>query len=106
MHRWEGGVRENLWHGLGIYTSVATGVRSYALYEGTPALMTQPIFLTDEQATAIKNGQLNYRTLFRDPSSNHGLVETARPFEAPYDVDAEIEALYRQAKSLPQDFDV
>ena len=35
MHYWEGGVRENFWHGLGIYTNVATGVRSYKLYEGT-----------------------------------------------------------------------
>ena len=35
MHYWEGGVRENIWHGLGIYTNVATGVRSYKLYEGT-----------------------------------------------------------------------
>ena len=42
----------------------------------------------------------------RDPSSGIGLTETAVPFQADYDVDAVIEALYREAKSLPNDFDV
>ena len=106
LHRWEGGVRNNLWHGLGIYTASATGERYYALYEGTEALKAQPIFLSPEQAAAIKNGTLNYKTLFRDPGSVQGLTETPVPFQAPYDVDQAIEAIYRQAKSLPQDFDV
>ena len=68
--------------------------------------MATPIELDDAQVQAIKSGQLNWKTLFRSQNSHAYLVETPVPFQAPYDVDVEIEAIYKQAKSYPADFDV
>ena len=104
--RWEGTFRGDMWHGLGIKTNESTGQRVHCIAEGELHLMAQPIELNDAQVQAIKSGQLNWKTLFRSQNSHAYLVETPVPFQAPYDVDTEIEAIYKHAKSYPADFDV
>ena len=59
-----------------------------------------PIDISEEQATAIKNRTLDYKTLFRDPSSAIGLVETSTPFHPDYDVDAVV--VFRELEKSQQ----
>ena len=54
MH-WEGTMRGDKWHGLGIRTNMGTGLRKHLIHEGEPGYEKNPIELTDGQVQAIKS---------------------------------------------------